>query len=435
MLREFFERQRLRQRRELVIILLPAILLAAGALWIAYQFVEPAPPRTVLMSTGSPLGAYHAYGQRYAAILGRAGVKLDLSTSNGSRENVTRLLDAASGVKLALVQGGTISARDAPGLVSLGRVYQEPLWIFYRGDQPITRLSDLAGLRLSIGPEGSGTRHLVLGLLEANKLATSELVGYDNAEATRRLLAGELDALFMVSGADSAIVKQLMSAPGIRLLSLEQAEAYTRLFPQLGKVVLPEGLINLSQNIPLTDIVMLAPQASLLAREDLHPAIVGLLVDAAKEVHAPGGLFERPGEYPKPIDPGMTMSEDAQRDYATGKNILHRQLPFWVATFIERMLVMVVPLATILLPLLKIVPWLYQWRIRNRIYHWYGQLKRLEHDLAQDRSIGAKLTYRDRLARIEDAVSVIPVPNRYSDQLYMLRAAILLVRQRIAGDR
>lgn len=435
MISDFFERQFVRQRREFLIILLPALFLAAAALWLAYQFVEPAPPRTVIMSTGSPLGAYHAYGQKYATILARAGVKLELMPSNGSRQNVARLIDASTHVKVALVQGGTVVGAESAGLVSLGRVYQEPLWIFHRSDQPKTRLTDLAGQRLSIGPEGSGTRPLVLALLEANGMtaANSQLFGFDTADSVVKLLAGDVDAIFLVSGAGSPTIKQLMSAPGIRLLSLEQGEAYTRLFPHLGLVTLPEGLINLSENIPARDVAMLAPQASLLAREDLHPAIVGLLVDAAKEVHAPGGLFERPGEYPKPLDPGLVMSDDAKRVYASGKNFLHRQLPFWVATFIERMLVMVVPLATILLPLLKIVPWLYQWRIRNRIYYWYAQLKRLERELAQDRSVGAKLTYRDRLIRIEDAVSVIPVPIRYSDQLYMLRAAILVVRQRIAG--
>ena len=160
---------------------------------------------------------------------------------------------------------------------------------------------------------------------------------------------------------------------------------------------------------------------------------MGLLVDAAKEVHSLGGLFERPGEFPKPRDPGIPMSEDAARTYASGKNILHRHLPFAVASFIERMLVMMLRIATILLPLLKIVPWVYQWRIRSRIYYWYGQLKRLEHDLALDRSDGAKMTYRHRIAKIEDAVSIIPVPSYFSDRLYHLRAAVVLVRQRIAA--
>lgn len=435
MVRELLERLRLRQRSELVLILLPAVLLALGALWLAAQFVEPAPPRSVAMSTGSNKGAYHAYGKKYAEVLARVGVKLELVTSNGSMENASRLKDPTSAVQVALLQGGLLSSKEAAGLVSLGRVYQEPLWIFYRGESAKTRLSELAGLRLSIGPEGSGTRPLAKILLEANKVTgeNTRFLGYDSDVAADKLLSGELDGMFLASGAENAVVRKLMTAPGVRMLSLDQAEAYERLYPYLAKVALPQGYVSLSENIPNTDIVMLAPQASLVARADLHPAIIGLLVDAAKEIHAQGGVFEMPGEFPKPQDRGISMSEDALRDYSSGKNFLHRQLPFWVATFIERMLVMLLPIATILLPLFKIVPVLYQWRIRSRIYYWYGQLKRLERDLAEDRSIGARLTYRDRLARIEDAVSVIPVPLRYSNELYMLRAAILLVRQRIAG--
>jgi uncharacterized protein len=210
-------------------------------------------------------------------------------------------------------------------------------------------------------------------------------------------------------------------------------EAYTRIFPQLGKVVLPQGLVDLEKNVPPKDAVLLAPQASLLIRNDLHPAIVSLLVGAAREAHAPGGLFQRTGEFPQALDPEIPMSEDAERVYRSGKTFLQRHLPFWVATFFERMLVMVLPVATILLPLVKIVPWVYRWRVRNRILHWYSQLKRLERRLADDGSAGARMTYKADLARISEAVSVIPVPFAYNDELYMLKAAIELVRQRIAG--
>ncbi|MGL4280846.1 MAG: TAXI family TRAP transporter solute-binding subunit, partial [Albidovulum sp.] len=427
--------QRLRQRRELAVILLPAIILAVGALWLAYQFVEPAPPGSVIMTTGSSKGAYHANGQKYAGILKRVGIELVLKTSNGSKENASRLLDPSSGVKVGLIQGGILSAKDAPGLVSLGQVYQEPLWIFYRGETNKRRLTEFINLKLAIGPEGSGTRPLVTALLEANDVtaANAQLLGPETEDAANKLQAGEIDAMFFSSGAESPVVQRLLADKSIKLMSLDQAEAYTRRFPYLAKATLPAGFVSLSQNVPPEDVVMLAPQASLVAREDLHPAIVGLLVDAVKETHSAGGLFERPGEFPKARDPGIPMSDDAMRVYSSGKNFLHRHLPFWGATFIERMLVMMLPVATILLPLMKIVPWLYQWRIRSRINHWYGELKSLEHDMARDRSAGAKMTYRDRLARIEDAVGVIPVPLYFSDQLYMLKASVLLVRQRIAG--
>ncbi len=435
MLRNLIARQRLLQRRELLVIAAPAIALALAALWLAYQFVEPAPPRTILMSTGSSKGAYHLFGKKYAEILARDGVKLELKTSNGSKENASRLLDASSGVKVALVQGGAVTAAEGPDLLSLGRVYQQPLWIFYRSETEKTRFTEFIGQKLAIGPEGSGTRALMFQLFAHSKISDKNATFFalENDEAATKLLAGEVDAIFLATGADSPVIKRLIGVEGIRLLSVEQAEAYTRIFPQLGKVVLPQGLVDLEKNVPPKDAVLLAPQASLLIRKDLHPAIVSLLVSAAREAHSPGGLFQRTGEFPQALDPEIPMSEDAERVYRSGKTFLQRHLPFWVATFFERMLVMILPVATILLPLVKIVPWIYRWRVRNRILHWYSQLKRLERRLADDGSIGGRLTHKADLARISDAVGVIPVPFAYNDELYMLKAAIELVRQRIAG--
>ena len=435
MLRDLVARQRMLQRREWLVIAAPAIALAMAALWLAYQFVEPAPPRTILMSTGSSKGAYHLFGKKYAEILARDGVKLELKTSNGSKENAARLVDPASGVKVALVQGGAVTAAEGPDLLSLGRVYQQPLWIFYRSETEKTRFTEFIGQRLAIGPEGSGTRALMLQIFAHTKIddKNATLFSLENDEAATKLLGGEVDAIFLATGADSPVVKRLIGADGIRLLSVEQAEAYTRIFPQLGKVVLPQGLVDLEKNVPPKDALLLAPQASLLIRKDLHPAIVSLLVGAAREAHSPGGLFQRTGEFPQALDPEIPMSEDAERVYRSGKTFLQRHLPFWVATFFERMLVMMLPVATILLPLVKIVPWVYRWRVRNRILHWYSQLKRLERRLTDDGSTGARMTHKADLARISDAVSVIPVPFAYNDELYMLKAAIELVRQRIAG--
>jgi TRAP transporter TAXI family solute receptor len=428
--------QRSAQRREMLLIAAPAIALAAAALWLAYQFVEPAPPRTVVMSTGSAKGAYHLVGTRYAEILARSGVKLDLKTSNGSKENASRLMDMTSGVKVALVQGGAVLAKDAPNLVSLGRVYQQPLWIFYRGDEVKTRLMQFKGLKLAIGPDGSGTRAMVTELLSATKItnADTQFLGPENDTAASMLMAGEADAIFLATGADSPVVKRLLSADGIKLVNLEQADAYIRINPHLGKVVLPQGMLDLEKNVPPADVTMLAPQASLLARDDLHPAIIGLLVNAAKEVHTQAGMFQRMGEYPQASDPEIPMSEDAARAYTTGKTFLHRHLPFWVATFIERMAIMLLPLATILLPLVKVLPWVYQWRIRKRIWYWYGQLKRLEQHLGQDAPDLSLAAARQDIDRIDDAARVIPIPLRYSLEYYSLRSAIALVRQRIAAS-
>ena len=277
---------------------------------------------------------------------------------------------------------------------------------------------------------------MVTELLSATKITPddTQLLGPENDVTASMLIAGEADDIFLATGADSPVVKRLLSADGIKLVSLDQADAYVRINPHLGKVALPQGMFDLEKNVPPSDVTMLAAQASLLARDDLHPAIIGLLVNAAKEVHTQAGMFQRMGEYPQASDPEFPMSEDAARAYTTGKTFLHRHLPFWVATFIERMAIMLLPLATILLPLVKVLPWVYQWRIRKRIWHWYGQLKRLEQRLGSDASGLTLEAARQYVERIDDAARVIPVPLRYSLEYYSLRSAIALVRQRIAAS-
>ena len=421
------------QFRELMLIVGPVLLLVAGAILLALQFVEPAPPKRVTSTTASQTGGYYATGQKYAAIMKKAGITLDVKTSAGSVENVQRLLDPKSGVDVALLQGGTTNSTESPGIVSLGRIYLEPMWVFYRSEETLDRLSALKGRRVIVGPEGSGTRKLALTLLgpsgvTADNATFQPLAG---AAAIEAIATGTADAAFFTSAAEAPQIQTLLRAPGVKVMSLTQAEALTRLFPYLSRIVLPKGAIDLVNNIPAQDVEMVAPMAALVARENLHPALVGLLVEAAREVHKRGGMFQRIGDFPKPLDPEFEMSEDAERYYKAGPSFLKRFLPFWLATFIERMSVIAVPLAGILLPLFKIGPALYKWRIKRRINYWYGRLKALEGSVAADVRNENLEGHRVEVSRIEQAVGSIPVPVAYSDQYYTLRAAIDLVRQRL----
>jgi TRAP transporter TAXI family solute receptor len=422
-----------RQWLEILSVVGPAVLLVVGAFWLAARFIEPAPPRRIAITTASQAGAYFANGQRYAAILKRSGITLDVATSAGSGENIKRLTDPASAFHVALIQGGTTNAEETPGLVSLGRMYLEPMWVFYRGSETISRLSQLRGKRVVVGPEGSGTRKLALELLKPNNVsgADTTLLPLAGAAAVEAILAGAVDAAFFTSAPNAPQIQTLIRAPGLRLMSFDQAEAYTRVFPYLSRIVLPKGAVDLLKNIPETDIEMVAPMAALVVRADLHPALVGLLVEAAKDVHSAGGMFNRIGEFPKAQDPEFPLSEDAERIYQYGPPFLQRYLPFWLATFIERMKVLVVPIATILLPMIKIVPALLRWRVRRRILHWYGQLKALEHRVAADGAAENIAAHRAEAERIELAVAAIPIPVAYHEEYYALRGAVDLVRNRL----
>ena len=423
------------QFRELMMIIGPVLLLVLGALWFASRFIEPAPPKLIAISTATETGSYFATGKKYAAILKQSGITLDVRASAGSPENVKRLLDPKSGVQVALLQGGTTNGGESPGLMSLGRMYLAPTWVFYRGDATLERLLDLKGRRVSVGAEGSGTRALALTLLGANGITAENttLLPLSSTKAIDALTTGEADAAFFVSGPESPQVQTLLRRRDLKIMSLTHAEAYTRRFPYLSRIVLPKGAIDLAENIPAADVEMVAPVAALVARSDLHPALVALLTEAAKTVHAPGGLFHRTGEFPRPQDPEFEMSDEAERTYKSGPNWLKRTLPFWLATFIERMIVIAVPLAGVLLPLIKVGPWVYKWRIRRRIFYWYGRLKALEGSVSADARNDNLDFHRAEIARIEEAVSTIPVPVAHSDQYYTLRSAIDLVRQRLSA--
>lgn len=424
-----------RKFRELLLIVGPVALLVAAVVWVALRFVEPAPPKTLVMSTGGQSGGYYQAGLRYAAILKRHGITLDVRQSAGSLENVARLKDAGSGVSVALVQGGISNSKETPGLVSLGRMFVEPLWVFYRGAETIDRLHQLKGKTIAVAPEGSGTRHLTMALLAPNQVTaeTATLLPISGKEAADALLDGRADAVFLALSPEAPIVQALLRSPEIKLMSFAQGDAYTRLFPFLQRIVLPQGAIDLVRNVPPQDVTLVAPVAALVAREGLHPALTGLLIEAAREVHGAGGLFHRVGEFPRALDPEFDVSDDAERYYKSGPSALKRNLPFWLATFIERMIVIAVPLAGALVPLFKIGPWLYRERVRRRLFYWYGRLKALEAGVAGDRERINVAEFRAEADKIEEAVSVLPIPITFADQHYTLRAAIDLVRQRLSA--
>ena len=419
--------------RELIIAIAPLALITIAAFWIAYQFVKPAPPKRLAMTTGAEGGAYRAFAERYREILARDGIDLEVRPSSGSIENLRRLEDENSGVDVGFVQSGSRADGDAGGLVSLGSLYYEPLWVFYRDKVALDRLSQLQGKRVSIGPEGSGTRRLALQLLAANDAAAQPTILLDHgmSDAAAALQRREIDALFLIAGPDSEAVQRLLRAEGVRLMNFGQAMAYTRLFPFLSSVVLPQGAVDLARNIPARNTTLLSPTAHLVAREDLHPALVILLIQAATEVHGHAGLFQRAGEFPAPVAADFAVSGEARRFYQSGPSFLQRYLPFWVAVFVQRMIVLLIPLIAVLIPLMRILPSLYTWRVMRRIYRWYGELKYLEHDLEQNRDPQRMTEYLKRLDDIEARVSKLKVPLAFSGQFYTLRQHIGFVRDMI----
>ena len=422
--------------REQLSVVGPVVMLAAVAFAVALQWVKPAPPSRVVIATGRSDGAYHRFAQRYRERLARERITLEIRETSGSVENIRLLEDPASGVDIAFVQGGTASAANTDELVSLGSLYFEPLWVFSRTAAGASDLRGMRGRRLAVGPDGSGTRAVVRTLLAANGLTEasarlSPLTGIDAVNALRR---GDVDTVFLIASADSAAVKEMLAIPGLRLLSFPRADAYTKRFPFLTKLVLPAGGLSLEANLPGRDTVLLAPAATLVVRRDFHPALVDLLLVTAAGVHAGRGLFEAPQQFPSPDHLEFPLMDEAQRYHRSGPPFLARFLPFWAATLADRIKVLILPLL-VLVPLARVVPPLYRWRIRYKIIRKYRDVVDVDQALAQRPSAVECDELLARLDRIEDAVRALRVPLTYADAHYHLRLHIDLVRAKVKEMR
>jgi TRAP transporter TAXI family solute receptor len=400
---------------------------------VAYQFVQPAPPKRIVITTGGEAGAYYQFAQRYATILARDGITLEVKSSAGSLENLDRL--KADEAQVGFVQGGVMPPKEDPdaeddsGLLSLGSLFYEPVWVFYRGERDLTRLTDLRGKRIAIGQEGSGVRQLAQQLLAANEIDGGDrLVPLAGLTAAEELQQGRIDAAFIIASESAPVVQVLLRSPGIRLMSFAQSGAYQRRFPFLTKLTFPQGVADLVRDFPPNDIKVLAPTANLIVRDDLHPALQSLLLQAASEVHGKSGFFQDQGEFPAYKDQMLPLSPDAARYFKSGPSFLQRYLPFWLAVLVDRLIVLLVPVFALLIPLLKVAPAIYNWRVRSKVFRCYGELKFLEDDLKNHFDPAKLGEYRLRLDDLEEEAVQLHVPLGFTDLVYTLREHVNLVR-------
>jgi TRAP transporter TAXI family solute receptor len=428
--------------REMLASAGPIALIAIALLVLAYHWLDPQPPRRVTLATGPAQSAYAEFGQRYARALAASGIQVELLESEGSADNLRLLREGRADV--AFVQGGSADPaaddEDAPALVSLGSLFVEPVWVFYREAAArrarpagtLARLSDLRGLRVNVGTRGSGVPALFTQLLAANGLDPQSLTisREPQTPATVAFLAGQLDVLVFASAPEALMVQMLLRTPGVRLMDFSQSEAYARRLPFLTPVQLPRGVVDLASDVPPRDVRLIASTTRLLAREDTHPALLQLFAQAALGLHGGAGWFNRAHEFPNTaLNVGYPVSREAERAYRNGTPTLQRYLPFWVANLVERMWLALGIILAALLPLSRIVPPLYQMRVRSRVYRWYAQLRdieeRGEHEPARRDAL------REELDALESRVEKIAVPLSYADELYALRHHISLVRSRL----
>ncbi len=420
-------------------IQLPIGLLAAAVTAWLWHALLPMPPTTLSISSGVADGLYHQYAQRYATRFADQGVHLQVDTSDGAVQNLRRLRgDATPRAQLAFVQGG-IAASEAGStqLVTLARVDVEPLWIFTRRAD-IDSLQQLQGLRVALGPAGSGTRQLATALLAQVRLAPADLAASDltGTAALDALRRGELDAVVLVMSAGAPLVKAFLQVPGVHLVQLSRSAALIERMPFLRARLLPAGAIDPAARLPARDTTVLVTTASLLAPADLHPALQRLATAVAREVHEPPGQFHRAGEFPSLRRVEVPASPEARRTLSHGRPWLEEQLPFWWAQFLWRMLVLVLPMALLAWWLARLVTSWLHWAIEARIVRWYGELQYIEDDLARDRLSGIDLSrHLERLQAIEQRMQLVAPPPDLLPRWFRLGQHVRFVRMHLQARR
>lgn len=425
--------------REMLTSAGPFVLLTIALLALAYWWLDPTPSRHVTLATGPAQSAYEEFGKRYAKAMAAFGIEVKLLPSEGSSQNLEWL--AAGKADIGFVQGGSsaLPANGHEGLVSLGSLFVEPVWLFYRADAAkkvtkeatLSALTQLKGLRVNVGTAGSGVPSLMGKLFDVNHIddSTMTLSRLEQTPATVAFLNGDLDALVFASAPESLMVQMLLQTPGVKLMDFAQSEAYSRRFAFLTPVTLPRGVVDLANDIPAQDVRLVAPTTTLLARDTVHPAVLQLFSQASLGLHGQAGWFSRAREFPNAANTEFPLSKEAERAMRDGVPMLQRYLPFSYANLVERMWLALGIIIAILLPLSRVVPPLYEFRIRSRVFRWYRQLREIEDRASQSPDSAQSLV--DELNKLETRVGKITVPLSYADELYALRNHIELVRRRL----
>ncbi len=432
--------------------LVPALLIALVVTVVGLKLLKPGAPTRVVLATGARGGAYEGFGAKYAEIFKREGVTLELKSTKGSVENLGLLLDKTNDIEAALLQSGIATEAQRDELVSLGSLFYEPVWVFYReaaNKKALTRITELVGKRIAIGAVGGGTRPVSEALLAANEINATNSRFNDAApiDATRMLRQDELDVVFLVAAPTSPLIRELLAAPGIRLMNMVTADAYSRVVPALTKITIPRGVIDLKNDIPAEDVQTVAATATLVAMESLHPAIAYLFVKAAKEIHEGGSQLHAQREFPSVTKfQEFNVPENVERLYKDGTPFLYRHLPFWLANLVQRLWVLLIPLGAIIVSASDVVPKIMGYRMNFRVTQIYQAAHKLESDIihatsGNKNSKGEKIppaainAFDEKLHSLMVRTDQLRGPSGTLKSWYELRSHLDLVQARLAHLR
>jgi hypothetical protein len=414
---------------------LAALAVSVGIVSLALIYFIPAPPSKVVMATAFKGASFEYYGRQYREVFARFGIDLELRETAGAIENVKLLQDPGSDVQIAFVTGGVSDSKRAPDVLSLGTVYTQPFWLFYSSHEQFDRLSQLKGKRIAVGPVGSATRQnaeQILGKGGVNA-ETATLLPFAGSAAYRALKDNQVDAVWIIGVPEATAVQSFLRDPDVRPLSFPMVEAFTRIFPDLALMTLPQGVIDIDRVIPPHDLQLIGTTSKVLIRSDLHPEVVQLLLQTMKEVHGGSDLFHRNGVYPNGADSEYTVAPTAIDFYKDGPSFMQRHLPLWLSVHVHRAIAVLITGLAIGFPAFRFLPQGYNWITRRRLFYWYAQLKALEVSFDASPADKSLADRQAEIERIEDAVSKIRFPLTFSDQVYNLRSHIDIVRRKIAS--
>lgn len=413
--------------------ILVSIICLAGVVWLVMAYFNPAPPSTITIATGGQGGTYEFFAQQYREKLAQSHVQLNIRITEGTSENIRLLEDPTSGVQVAFVVGGASNSQEAPNLLSLGRVDYQVFWLFYRGTEMLDHLTQLKGKRIGVGPEGVVTARVLEAAGVNSQSAT--LLPFTGSAAVEALLDGQVDAIFVALAPESSIIQPLLRDPNVRLMSISQTDALTRIFPDLVRLVLPQGVIDLEHNIPPNDVNLIGTTNAVVVRENLHPEILDLLAKTLVEVHGGAGIFQRAGEFPTQTDPEFAVADGAREFYKNGPSYLNKYLSYWTVSLTKKIIAVILSCAVVLVPFSRIVPNISTWVVRDRMLGLYRRLRFVEAEMQPDLTASQIDVLQSDLERIEQSANNLGVPIRHSELLFELKAHINLVRQHLGSRR
>jgi len=413
--------------------ILAAILCIAGFAWLGLAYLIPAPPSKITIATSFTGDHYHILGTRYQGILAGSDVELQLRLTEGAKENLRLLNDPDSGIQIGFMQGGLSKSSLAPDLLSLGRIDHQIFWLFYPAGDTLDDLTQLKGKRIALGAEGSGDRTVCEKILAVSGITydNTTLLSLAPRDAIKALDDGTIDAIFRNFSPDSQALARLLNGPQYRLMNFTEAEALTRIFPYLARLVLPRGTIDLARKIPATDITLVGTTNVVLVRKEAHPAIIDLLARAILEAHGGAGLFQKVGDFPTQADPEYPIAQSARDFYKNGPSFLNRYLPFWMTSYAQRIIAVLVAVIAIVVPLFNYAPKLYLWFIHDRMRKLYRRLRIVDKALLTELTTPQVQALQTELESIALAANILPMRN--SELFFDLRSHIDRTRTNLAS--